>query len=154
MSTWKKYQDTIRGCESWDELHPDYLRIAERFASISENDKPSAELTWQILESISRGHALIRSARNWTNPAIGNRKGSEVSKCRGEQWRFLQVFAGFEVMTKAVFGYEKKGLITWGDELKNRIAASGIFDDDTVTSPMDKKPMPPALKRWKDEPEL
>jgi hypothetical protein len=36
MSTWKNYQNAICGCESWDESHPDYLRISERFASISE----------------------------------------------------------------------------------------------------------------------
>lgn len=153
MSTWKNYQDFIRGCEKWDGTHPAYLTVSGNCGELAVKEKPSVDLTLQILEAISRGHALIRSANNWRSPAIGKQGNSEVEKCRGQQWRFFQVFAGFEVMTKAVFGYEKKGHINWGDELKSRIAASGLFDEDAVPSPMDKKPVPSALKRWKNEPE-
>lgn len=153
MSTWKNYQDFIHGCGKWDDTYPAYLTVASNCGGLAGKEKPSVELTLQILAAISRGHAMIRSANNWRIPAIGKHCKSDVEKCRGQQWRFFQVFAGFEVMIKAVFGYEKKGQINWKDELKSKIAASRLFDEAAVPSPMDKKPVPPALKRWKDEPE-
>jgi hypothetical protein len=112
MSQWKEYQKAIKGCDNWHLKHPLYLLVSKNCQKLSRyKELPSVKLSEQILEDISRGHALIPAASNWKNPSIGKNAISEIAQCRGQQWRCFQAFSGFKVLTKAVFGYDyiKKG---------------------------------------------
>jgi hypothetical protein len=157
MSQWKEYQNAIKGCEKWASADTQYLLFSKSCQELSgAAEPPSVEMAQQILEAISRGHALIRAASNWRNPGIGKDPARVVVQCRGQQWRFFQAFSGFEVLTKAVFGYNliQKGKPFSWYKLQKRIQVTKLFPEDTLPSPMEKKPIPPALHRWQSEPEI
>ncbi len=57
----------------------------------------------KVIHGVGRGYQLVHNAQKWTRPEVG--PGSEKSRrARGQQWRLVMAYAGFEILAKSLQG--------------------------------------------------
>ena len=56
-----------------------------------------------LLQGISRGQALLEQSCAWSKPSAG-RPSKKLSELRGQQWRLVMAYAGFEIILKSLYG--------------------------------------------------
>jgi hypothetical protein len=85
---------------------------------------------------IFRGSASLHHAQKWTRPEVG--PGSEKSRrARGQQWRLVMAYAGFEIFAKALQGnFAAQG----GSGVSDFLKKLGNFSLEKVTSPISGSP--------------
>jgi hypothetical protein len=55
-----------------------------------------------LLHGLGRGRALISSAMAWEEPNLGPNRRSETNMMRGQLWRYLMAYTGWELIAKSV----------------------------------------------------
>lgn len=61
-----------------------------------------------LLQGISRGQALLEQSCAWSKPSAG--RASKLSELRGQQWRLVMAYAGFEIILKSLYGKDHPGI--------------------------------------------
>jgi hypothetical protein len=83
------------------EANFDYVANALSALSGKPKVKTSEELLIP-LQGISRGQALLEQSCAWSKPSAGST--SKLSELRGQQWRLVMAYAGFEIILKSLYG--------------------------------------------------
>jgi hypothetical protein len=65
----------------------------------------------RVLSALYRAVPLLQAALTWEEPSVGGKaeKRSATDKRRGEQWRLVLSFSGFETLTKALLAIKGRG---------------------------------------------
>ena len=107
---WKRWWDLLGEDGSWREnaarctaLHARLLRF-----SAAHWDQPA----WveAVVSALARGKPLVEAAVRWANPVAGQRSASaltDTDRARGEQWRLVMAYGGFETVVKALMGVQR-----------------------------------------------
>jgi hypothetical protein len=89
------------------EANFDYVANVLSALSGKPKVKTSEELLI-ILQGISRGQALLEQSCAWSKPSAG--RASKLSELRGQQWRLVMAYAGFEIILKSLYGRDHPGI--------------------------------------------
>ncbi len=89
------------------EANFDYVANALSVLSGKPKVKTSEELLI-LLQGISRGQALLKQSCAWSKPSAG--RASKLSELRGQQWRLVMAYAGFEIILKSLYGKDHPGI--------------------------------------------
>jgi len=65
--------------------------------------KCSAEETQWVGQSLSKGYNLAKAGRFWDSPVAGE-GSAKITAIRGEQWKLVMVWGGFETVVRALTG--------------------------------------------------
>jgi len=86
----------------------------------------------KVTHGVGRGYQLVHNAQKWTRPEVG--PGSEKSRrARGQQWRLVMAYAGFEIFAKALQGnFAAQG----GSGVSDFLKKLGNFSLEKVTAPI------------------
>lgn len=57
----------------------------------------------KIIHGVGRGYGLLRNATKWTVPEVGP-GAPKTRSARGQQWRLVVAYAGFEIFSKSMLG--------------------------------------------------
>lgn len=114
----------------------------EQFMAKSLNvfgiERPARESGW-IAQSLVKGYQLAKAGYQWEQPVAGG--GTErITKARGEQWRLVMTWGGFETVSRVFTGNQTNA------------AAFGKLLDKCDLPPMKPIPGPKikssSLERW------
>ena len=87
--------------------------IHQRLLCFNENHLTDSDYIDDVIQSLSRGFYLTKSAVQWHEPAIGHsldRNPNNTHKARGVQWRLVMAYGGFETSTKTLLKMGRGGL--------------------------------------------
>lgn len=89
----------------------------------------------KVIHGIGRGHRLLRNAEKWTRPEAG--AGADVTRvARGQQWRLVMAYAGFEIFAKSMLG---NFAVRGGPGVSDFLEALGIFSDGLISIPAGRR---------------
>jgi hypothetical protein len=85
---------------------PDFHIAVTKFGPDHPNDTKHLDVVRDVL---IRGIRLLQAANGWEKPVAGGQpnKSTPTDRARGEQWRLVMAFAGFEMVARAVLNCKK-----------------------------------------------
>lgn len=92
-----------------------YNEIQQKLVQFNQNHLADSDYIDDVIQALSRGHYLTKSAVQWQDPAAGHNLALEPNathKARGVQWRLVMAYGGFETFTKALIGAQERGGLT------------------------------------------
>ncbi len=139
-------------CSFVNEFDPDtpgstgYLPIHERLARFNAEHRATQEHVGTILDVLYRGVPLLLAAQGWTEPRAGSRGGKspQTDRARGDQWRLVMAYGGFETLVKGLFGMPAKNPLT-GEDFTNLLAHCALPRYKPIPSP---EQTPAVRERW------
>lgn len=96
--------------ESWKSDPAKCENIKCRLSHFNENHSDDPDSIDDVIQALSRGFYLIKSALEWQEPAAGHNSIEELNdthRARGIQWRLVMAYGGFETITKTLLINEK-----------------------------------------------
>lgn len=87
--------------------------IHQRLLYFNESHLADSDYIDDVIQSLSRGFYLTKSAVQWHEPAIGHSvdgNHNNTQKARGVQWRLVMAYGGFETTTKTLLKMGRGGL--------------------------------------------
>jgi hypothetical protein len=107
-------------CNLVSDLSPDepgstaYFPIHERLARFNPAHAPTPEHVETILDVLYRGVPLLLAALGWDDPIAGSRGGKnpQTDRARGDQWRLVMAYGGFETLVKGLLSLPQKNELT------------------------------------------
>jgi hypothetical protein len=88
-----------------------------------------------VIHGIGRGHQLLRNAEKWTRPEAG--AGADVMRAaRGQQWRLVMAYAGFEIFAKSMLG---NFAVRGGPGVSDFLEALGDFSAGVISIPAGRR---------------
>ncbi|MBW4629852.1 MAG: hypothetical protein KME49_31165 [Brasilonema octagenarum HA4186-MV1] len=107
---WRDLWQVFGTRESWTSEKAKCKDIQQRlsyFNSLHSDDPDSID---DVIQALSRGFYLIKSALEWYEPAVGHKSTdqlNDIHKARGIQWRLVMAYNGFEMITNTLLINEK-----------------------------------------------
>ena len=89
----------------------------------------------KVIHGIGRGHRLLRNAEKWTRPVAGS-GADETRAARGQQWRLVMAYAGFEIFAKTMLG---NFAVQGGPGVYDFLEALGNFSDGLISIPAGRR---------------
>ena len=88
--------------------------LADRLNRFGAHHPPDRFHIEASLDSICRAVPLLLAAAKWRNPIAGKcttefESATSADRARGEQWRLVMAYGGFETLVKVVFNGSKRG---------------------------------------------
>jgi hypothetical protein len=87
--------------------------IHQRLLYFNKSHLDDSDYIDDVVQSLSRGFYLTKSAMQWHEPAIGHSldgNPNDTHKARGVQWRLVMAYGGFETTTKTLLKMGRGGL--------------------------------------------
>lgn len=87
--------------------------IHQRLLFFNESHLGEADYIDDVIQGLSRGFYLTKSAVEWHEPAIGHsvdENPNNTHRARGVQWRLVMAYGGFETTTKTLLKMGRGGL--------------------------------------------
>jgi hypothetical protein len=139
-------------CHFIAELDPDaagstgYLPIHERLARFHADHEASQEHVEVILDVLYRGVPLLLAALGWDEPHAGSRGGKspQTDRARGDQWRLVMAYGGFETLAKGLLGCPGKSQLT-GEDFATLLSKCSLSRYRAIPSPELKEAV---RERW------
>jgi hypothetical protein len=84
-----------------------YAVIGERLRRIHGKHRAEREPVDAVVYTLFRGVPLLLAALSWSSPRAGGSaaKPTPTDELRGEQWRLVMAFGGFEAVVRAVLAH-------------------------------------------------
>jgi hypothetical protein len=99
--------------EAWSCNEAKCKNIHQRLLYFNESHLADSDYIDDVVQSLSRGFYLTKSAVQWHEPTIGRNldgKPNNTQKARGVQWRLVMAYGGFETTTKTLLKMGRGGL--------------------------------------------
>jgi hypothetical protein len=126
--------------ESWKSDPAKCEDIKCRLSRFNESHSDDPDSIDDVIQALSRGFYLIKSALEWQEPAAGHNsieEPNDTHKARGIQWRLVMAYNGFEMITKTLL--LKKGTRGLGpDEFSQFTIKCGLNQYNSLPSPNTK----------------
>ncbi len=93
---------------------PAHAAVAERLRRVHARHRPESGPIDAVVYTLYRGVPLLLAALGWEEPRAGGTAGkpSPTDAVRGEQWRLVMGFGGFEAVVRAVLAHADAGALT------------------------------------------
>lgn len=107
---WKRWWDFLGEEGSWRQDAAKRSRIHARLLRFTSAHWDQTAWVDAVLSALARGKPLVEAAVRWSDPSVGQRSpGSvtETDRFRGEQWRLVMVYGGFQTVVKALMGVQR-----------------------------------------------
>jgi hypothetical protein len=107
---WKRWWEFLGEEGSWREDATKRSRIHARLLRFSSAHWDQAAWVDAVVSALARGKALVEAAGRWADPAVGQRSASsitETDRFRGDQWRLVVAYGGFQTVVKALMGVQR-----------------------------------------------
>jgi hypothetical protein len=82
-----------------------YRELYQRLRCFSDKHSDALDHLQSVLMALSKGKHLVESALAWDQPAVGPSGTTSInrtSRARGEQWRLVMAYGGFETVLEAL----------------------------------------------------
>jgi hypothetical protein len=76
--------------------------LLSRFQRLDPARNGTAEETRQWIGKLFRGVTLLKHALEWNDPSVG--RDGKSAAIRGQQWRLVMAYSGYEQVEEAIFG--------------------------------------------------
>ena len=107
-AAWCRFLDSLNlGGEGTTDFAP----VRGRLLTLSQEHQADDEHVKAVVYGLYRGVPLLLAALGWEEPRAGRRseQPSPTDAMRGEQWRLVMGYGGFETLVKALLGHQERG---------------------------------------------
>ncbi len=101
-SAWEKVDQIFLPNNSWLNDLTKCQTIQKKLSYFNSKHQDSPEHIDLVYKFLIRGVNLTQAAIDWENPAIGSSPRTDTGKRRGNQWRLVIAYSGFEITTKGL----------------------------------------------------
>lgn len=108
---WCRFLEDLRKLPDGLENPHACTRLQQRLLRFSNTHTADPAAIKKVTAAIYRAVPLLQSALGWEEPTVGGttEKRSTTDRRRGEQWRLVLAFSGFETMAKALLSQKGRG---------------------------------------------
>lgn len=101
--TWDTFlQKIIYPDNSWKHNREKCSEIQKKLLYFNSSHLDTEEHIDKTIKAMTRGLPLIQSAIEWQEPRVGKKSHNKFDRLRGNQWRLVIVYSGFEITVKAL----------------------------------------------------
>lgn len=107
---WKRWWDFLGEEGSWREDATKRSRVHTRLLRFSSAHWDQPAWIDAVVSGLARGKSLVEAGVRWADPAVGQRSNSsitETDRFRGDQWRLVMAYGGFQTFVKALMGVQR-----------------------------------------------
>jgi hypothetical protein len=144
---WCKILEELRKTHGeWEKSEPACQRLLKHLHRFTPNHPPDPPVIKNVTRALYRAVPLLQAAILWEEPSVGGKaeKRSATDRRRGEQWRLVLSFSGFETLGKALLAIKGRGGIK-PEDIGRLLAAVPLPDHVPLDVPSHKEE---ALDDW------